>query len=92
MLYILEHMYQRSKTAFKHPACGGVIFSYVWPERTRFKCERCGEWADDLLNMALGQVAERLHPLVANDAVDTDEPSNDELTADEKPLQNTESA
>lgn len=47
-------MFYRSRTAFKHPKCGGVIYQYEWPERTRFKCERCNAWANDLVCISLG--------------------------------------
>lgn len=47
-------MYQRLKTAFKHPSCGGVIYIYRWPTRTKYKCERCDAWGDDLVSMSLG--------------------------------------
>jgi hypothetical protein len=77
-------MYHRSKTAFKHPRCGGVIFSYVWPEKTRFKCERCGKWADDLMDLALEQITQQPVPPVADVAADPDNHKKSRLTTGEK--------
>ena len=72
-------MFYRLKTAFKHPGCGGVIFSYEWPERIRFKCERCGAWGDDLAEMALGQV-ERPRPAMPERLVE-DKTEQDQVKA-----------
>ena len=49
---IIEHMFGK-ETAFRHYMCGGVIYEREWPYRIMFECDKCWEFAPDLLELIM---------------------------------------
>jgi len=60
-------MFHKLVTAFKHPGCGGVIYSYERPSGTRYRCSVCYRWGDDLVELASGPV-EQPSPMIPGES------------------------
>ena len=48
----LEHMFGND-TAFKHFKCGGLVFRRKYPHAIIFKCAKCWQWSEDILDLIL---------------------------------------
>jgi hypothetical protein len=45
----------KTATAFKHPQCGGLIYTVEEEDRVYFQCDTCLETAEQLERLAVGK-------------------------------------